>query len=103
MSRDVYAGDDDLNGQSVGIEERASTAQISLRADADPDVLQRVAAQLSFLNVAPLSFSLSRLPNCEVLIDIRIADCSDVAVDLVCRKLDRLTCVHEVRLEGGAG
>jgi hypothetical protein len=103
MSRDVYAGDDDLNRQDVETEANASTAQISLRADADPDVLQRVAAQLSFLNVAPLSFSLARLPNCEVLIDIRIAHCTDVAVDLVCRKLDRLTCVHEVRLESRPG
>ena len=95
MSRDVYAGDDDLNSQSTG-SGHGSTTHIVVRADADPQVLLQVTAQLNLLNAVPQRFSLHRQHDNEVVIEIRVCDCNDFAVEMVCRKLERLTCVYDV-------
>lgn len=95
MSRDVYAGDNDLTGRSTS-SDRTSTVRIAVRADADPDVLLRVAAQLNLFNRAPASFTLRCPHDEEVIMDITIANCPDLLVDMVCRKLAQLTCVHSV-------
>ena len=101
MSRDVYAGDDDLNSQAKG-SGHGSTAHIVVRADVDPQVLLQVAAQLNLLNAVPLLFSLHRQPDNQVIIQISVCDCTDFAVEMVCRKLERLTCVYDVMRDRSA-
>jgi hypothetical protein len=98
MTADVYAGDDDLNRAKPAVAGPAPTI-IRLRADADPDVLFRIAAQLNLLNCAPVRFILAQGAEDDVQVEVHIVGCSEASIDLVCRKLDRLTCVYEVERE----
>jgi hypothetical protein len=75
-----------------------TTFAISMVADAQPDVLLRIAAQLNFLNVPPQRFSLSLQADDTVVIEIVTKDTSDYLVDLIVRKLAQLTCAREVGL-----
>ena len=94
MTADVYAGDDVL---SAGNDRPGSAERFAIRlvADADPDVLLRVAAQLNVLNDAPRRFAFERQPDDTVTITISVV-CSARAVDLVVRKLAQLTSVLDV-------
>lgn len=94
MSRDVYAGDNDLNDRAAS-SEQAPTVCIQVHADADPDVLLRVASQLNLFNCAPASFTLRRHGE-EVVMEMTMTNCTDFLVDMVCRKLAQLTCVNSV-------
>jgi hypothetical protein len=94
MTADVYAGDEDLN--LARTEAPRSVATIRVRAEADADVLFRVAAQLNLLNCPPLRFLLEQKPEGEVMIEAVVGNCTEFAVDMVCRKLERLTSVFEV-------
>lgn len=98
MTADVYAGDEDLNTSRPAVT-RPYTAIIKLRADTQPDVLLRIAAQLNLLNCAPRRFVFEQENGDDVLVQVHIAGCADTAIELVCRKLDRLTCVYEVAYE----
>jgi hypothetical protein len=72
-------------------------ATIRVSADADADVLVRIAAQLSYLNTAPTRLWLERRgERVEVVVDFDT--CTLRAVDLVCRKLAQLTSVLEVSM-----
>jgi hypothetical protein len=99
MTRDVYAGDD---GLKAGVADAPVNAVkvIRVRADADPDVLLRVASCLSALNRAPATFVLYCTPAAEANIEVTLEDCSEFACDMVCRKLAQLTCVIEVTRNG---
>lgn len=99
MTADVYAGDEDLNRARK--EPPRSIATIRLRADADADVLFRVAAQLNLLNCPPLRFSFEQRPDGEAVVEAVIGNCTEFAVDMVCRKLERVTSVLEVQCQWG--
>jgi hypothetical protein len=75
---------------------------IRLVADADPDVLLRVSAQLNFLNEAPIGVSFERSADDTAAMTI-ILRCSARSADLVCRKLEQLTSVVAVSATAGAG
>lgn len=98
MTADVYAGDEDLNLARPQAA-RSGLAIIRLRADADPDVLFRIAAQLNFLNCAPTRFLLEQGSEGEVVVEVQVGNCSEFSVDMACRKLERLTSVFEVACE----
>jgi len=98
MTADVYAGDDDQNRAGTSPTTVAMSV-IRLRADAGPDVLFRVAAQLNLLNCAPVRFVLEQGSASDVIVKAHVAGCSEASLDLVCRKLERLTCVYEVDRE----
>lgn len=98
MTADVYAGDEDLNLARPQAA-RSGLAIIRLRADADPDVLFRIASELNFMNCAPSRFTLEQGFEGEVVVEIQVGGCSQFAVDMACRKLERLTCVFEVARE----
>jgi hypothetical protein len=98
MTADVYAGDEDLNLARPQAA-LSGLAIIRLRADADPDVLFRIAAQLNFLNCAPARFTLEQGSEGQVVAEIHVRECSEFSIDMACRKLERLTCVFEVARE----
>lgn len=98
MTADVYRGDDDLHGGGTA-RTPATLAIIRVRADADPDMLLRIAAQLNLLNRTPLRFSLQQDADGLLLIEAHIPGCSETSLDLVSRKIDRLTGVYEIERE----
>ena len=67
-----------------------------MTADAEPDVVARIANQFSFANEAPLCFEFRAAPDGTARARIRIARTTAEMADLVARKLSRLTCVNEV-------
>ena len=92
---DVYAGDDDLS--NPGSPARATAAyDFNVRADAQPEVVARIANQFSFANEAPLYFEVRANSDGSACARIRIAGATAELADLVARKLSRLTCVNEV-------
>lgn len=69
-----------------------------IAADAQSDVLLRVAIVLNFANTAPRCFTL-RTPNPdEVHIEAILQDISMVLADMICRKLSQLTCTIVVEM-----
>lgn len=93
MKRDVYAGDLDLGTAST---EPATRVRVVVHADADPDVLLRVAVQLNLANRAPTTFHLCSQED-EVIIETELVGVADTLIDMICRKLAQLTCVREVK------
>ena len=102
MTADVYAADDDLL-PNVGSSVSSARFVVKVVADADPDVLLRIAAQLNLLNNAPQRFNFERLSDDTVNVEIVVAGCSTRAIELICRKLQQLTSViqcQQVRYTG---
>jgi len=101
MTTDVYAADDDL------LKERTSPSTeqfvVKVVADADADVLLRIAAQLNSLNNAPRRFNFERLSDDTVQVEIVVAGCSTRAIELVCRKLEQLTSVIQCQQDRYTG
>ena len=76
---------------------QATVFRIFVHADDSPDVLLRVASNLNVLNRAPAEFVLRRqATDGEARIEIVLAHCDDVEIDLLCRKLTQLSCVYTV-------
>ena len=98
---DVYAGDDDLSDPGSPARPTA-TYDFIVIADAQPDVVTRIANQFSFANEAPLYFEFRATPDGTARARIRIARATAEMADLVARKLSRLTCVNEVILAPAA-
>lgn len=71
---------------------------IRVSADADADVLLRIAVQLNFLNTAPTRLSLERHAD-RVDVVVGFEACALELADLVCRKLAQLTCVADVSVD----
>jgi hypothetical protein len=94
MTADVYAADDYLSGNRSEPLTRDCVA-ICLTADAQPDVLLRIAVQINVLNMAPERVALKKTAD-TVTIEIVMSGVSEQAVNLVCRKLGQLTCVLDV-------
>jgi hypothetical protein len=91
MTADVYAADDDLL-PNVGSSVSTERFIVKVIADADADVLLRIAAQLNLLNSVPQRFNFERLADDTVKVEFVVA-CSVRSVDLICRKLEQLTSV----------
>ena len=100
MTRDVYAGDESSVGdQEAAIDNRLS--RLDIMADDAPEVLHRVAAVLTILNASPQYFVLERVTDGAVVdgrvrIEVHIRGASEFTMELVCRKLQQLTCVVTV-------
>lgn len=92
MTRDVYAGDQDLDGGSAAPQAPTQT-RIAIRADADADVLLRIAATLNTLNRAPQDVHMQCDPEGAAQVEVLILDCDEDVSDRLCRKLRQLTCV----------
>ena len=92
---DVYAGDEDL---LLGAEMQGLTQAFTFRilADADPDVLLRVASQLLLSNVAPYKVALQRIAPASVQIDAALRGITWNMAESIRRKLSQLTCADRV-------
>jgi hypothetical protein len=93
---DVYAGDTTNLVHST--EQSEAVYQYAIEADAEPDVLARVANMFNLANVAPLSADLRRKPGEQVVILVVIGPMSGFTAGMICRKLAQLTCVNNVEL-----
>lgn len=93
---DVYSGDttvvDPTTVRCTG------SFLFTMEADAEPDVLARVAALFSIANVAPHSARLSRESSNHVKISVGIHLTSAITADMIRRKLEQLTCMISVVL-----
>lgn len=92
---DVYAGD---NGQGSSGESRTNVFLFEIQADAEPDVLARVANLLNLANEIPLSAHLQRKSAEHVYIEVTMERITTTMADMIRRKLLQLTCVISVEL-----
>jgi hypothetical protein len=97
MATDVYADDDALR-DAAALSSSLGIAEFSIVADADPDVLLRLAAIFNLLNVAPRAFHLDGV-NETVNVRALVERCTQRQADHAARKLRQLTCVHSVELQ----
>jgi hypothetical protein len=94
MTADVYADD---HGARAGARnaQPAGAATFEIIADADANVVLRVAAALNLLNVAPRMFHMEAQPEGTAAIRALI-DCAEFQAQLIARKLQQLTSVRDV-------
>jgi hypothetical protein len=95
-SADVYAGDTaspDLSSQHT-----TDIFLFAIEADAEPDVLARVANLFNLANVAPLSANLHRVSLERVRVRVEMDRISATTADIIRRKLAQLTCILSVEL-----
>ena len=92
MTADVYADDDGLSGE---LRNPVGAATINIVADADADLILRVGAALNLLNTAPRMFHMEAKPEGTMAV-AALVDCAEPQADLIARKLERLTSVHDV-------
>jgi hypothetical protein len=93
---DVYAGDTENRSYSGGPNEMVYS--YAIEADAEPDVLGRVANLFNLANIAPLSAHLNRGAREVVVISVDIGPINRTTAEMICRKLAQLTCVNNVEL-----
>jgi hypothetical protein len=93
---DVYAGD--TAAPDLSSELATNVFLFSIEADADPDVLARVATLFNLANVAPLRATLQRRSPDHVHIIVDMERISRTMADMIRRKLVQLTCVISVDL-----
>ncbi len=93
---DVYAGDIDSSSAARTLEGQVFAYRIE--ADAEPDVLARIAGICNLANVAPLRVNLQRSAQGGVEVDIELDGISAATADSIRRKLLQLTCVNAVSL-----
>jgi hypothetical protein len=96
MTADVYAGDESLRDgartcRAVGV------ATFDIVADADADLVARVGAILSLLNIAPRVFHMEARPEGLAAVHAFV-HCGEPQAELLARKLERLTSVRDVNL-----
>jgi hypothetical protein len=68
----------------------------AVEADAEPDVLGKVANLFNLANIAPLHAHLDRASQERVLISVDIGPINRATAEMICRKLAQLTCVNNV-------
>jgi hypothetical protein len=96
MTADVYAGDESLRGGARS-SRPMGVATFDILADADADLVARVAAILTLLNIAPRLFHMEARP--EGMASVRaFVDCAEPQAELLARKLERLTSVRDVNM-----
>jgi hypothetical protein len=67
-------------------------------ADAEPDVLARVANVLTIANLAPRRANLEKHGNDTVSIELEVGPIGHTTADMIRRKLSQLTCVTGVKM-----
>lgn len=93
---DVYAADLGVPGSSS---EHAGTVFVFvIEADAQPDVLARVASVFNLANRVPVSATLRQESIERVHIDIDMTQIAPSVADSIRRKLLQLTCVTAVEM-----
>lgn len=93
---DVYAGDIAQSGATAISAAKVFAYQIE--ADAEPDVLARIAGICNLANVAPRRVALDRIDLGAVRVEIDLDGISSHTADSIRRKLLQLTCVNSVSL-----
>jgi hypothetical protein len=93
MTADVYAGD--VAPPEGSRNSRQGAATFNVVADAQPDLLLRVSAALNLLNVAPRVFQMESGPEATAAV-LAVVDCAEPQAEFIARKLQQLTCVHDV-------
>lgn len=88
----------DSAGQAEHLVEEQRTHVFIIEADADADVLSRVANQFAYANVGPRQVSLVQDRAGIVRIRVELAGVRSVTAELIRRKLVQLTCVIGVQL-----
>jgi hypothetical protein len=96
VSRALTA-DDYTRGPS-GPESPVVSVLYRIDADAQPDVLLRIAGVLNFANQAPWTFCMQNSGVEEVTVETSLRDVSAVLADMIRRKLTQLTCVIKVEM-----
>jgi hypothetical protein len=93
---DVYAGDTASHERSS--EHATNVFLFAIEAEAEPDVLARVANLFNLANVAPLSAHLHResFEHVKILVEMELISAS--TAELIRRKLAQLTCIISVEL-----
>ena len=94
---DVYAGDDHLHAD-LQTSMPQQTFAFRILADANPDVLLRVASQFLLSNVAPCNFTLAHRTPDSVQIDAELSGVTASTAESIRRKLSHLTCTETVEV-----
>jgi hypothetical protein len=93
---DVYAADTALN---TGVRAVVTgTFSFSIEADADPDILSKVANQFNLANVPPSRASYARQAEGLAHIEVEMQGISATIADLIGRKLAQLSSVRWVEV-----
>ena len=92
----LYSGDATSFGASI---DPATIFLFTIEADAEPDVLARIANCFNLANVAPLRATLQRQSSDFVKMAVEIGPLSVASADMINRKISQLTCVHEVAVQ----
>ena len=93
---DVYAGD--LAQSRASALDSAQAFAYRIEADAEPDVLARIAGICNLANSPPRRVALERTAGGGVLMEIDLDGISSHTADSIRRKLLQLTCVTSVSL-----
>lgn len=93
----ALTADDYARGPS-GPESPVVSVTYCISADAQPDVLLRIAGVLNFANQAPWNLSMRVSGVEEVMIETALRDVTAVLADMIRRKLTQLTCVVSVEM-----
>ena len=93
---DVYAGD--LAQSRASALDSAQVFAYRIEADAEPDVLARIAGICNLANSPPRRVALERTAGGGVLMEIDLDGISSHTADSIRRKLQQLTCVTSVSL-----
>jgi hypothetical protein len=101
MTADVYAGDNALT-ETGDAADRVFAAAFHIQADADVDVICRVANVLRLANRAPTRGSLLNEHDERTTIYVEMEGISLTTAEYLLRKLSQLTCViaSEVKVTG---
>lgn len=92
---DLYSGSAAKPGAFA---ELAGMVVYTIEADAQPDVLGRVANLLNLANLAPQLVHLQRKSDEILTISVEIGPITNTSAELIRRKMTQLTCVTEVSL-----
>jgi len=93
MTRDVYAGDEDL--RSAAPSHSDSTILFIVIADPDSNSLARISAIIAMTNLPPSGGSIVTDSSGQLITTIEVRGCSSSTAELLKRKLEQLTCVIE--------
>ena len=91
MTRDVYAGDEDL--RSAAPSHGDSRILFIVTADPESDSLARISAIIAMTNLPPSSGSIATDSAGRLITTIEVRGCSSTTAELLRRKLQQLTCV----------
>ena len=98
VTADVYSGD--ITTIRSAVEARPTIYWFRVKADAEPDVLARVASLFNIANAAPCQAIFLRDSSDVMNMSVAIELSGATMADMIRRKLEQLTCVISVELMG---